>query len=171
MEPSSPASSTVPPGMFCVWSESDDRWTCRRCGAAVLKSACPTRPFAGCRVGQLEMGLAPTAIAKATPRDIPKHGPGTELHRMLANWFGIVPSEQCPCRAMAAKMNMLGPDWCESEAGMAEILDVMRTEHARRKKAGETIYPWTEIGARQLIKRACRIARKNAAAATKTPAE
>lgn len=161
----------VPPGLFCVWAEDGETWKCERCGAIVPKSVSANRPFAGCRKGMAAAGVTPTDLVQAAPRQMPEIGPGTELHRMLANWFGIVPSENCPCRTMAAKMNLLGPDWCESEAGMAEIIDVMQTEHARRKKAGETIYPWTEIGARQLIKRACRIARKNASAANKTPAE
>ena len=154
--------SDVSPGLFCSWADNSDHWKCERCGAIVPKSVSATRPFAGCKKGMQDLGVTPTDLVLAKPKFAPENGPGTELHRMLANWFGIVPSANCPCRTMAARMNLLGPDWCESEGGMKEILEVMKAEHARRKKAGETIYPWTEIGARQLIKRACRIARKNA---------
>jgi hypothetical protein len=53
---------------------------------------------------------------------------------------------------MARKMDSLGPDWCRSDEGMAEILGVMRTEHAKRN----TILPWSDIAARQLVLLACR---------------
>ena len=61
---------------------------------------------------------------------------------------------------MAGKMDRLGPDWCEGD-GMAEILGVMRAEHGKRWKAGQTILPWTDLGARQLVLLACRRARSN----------
>jgi hypothetical protein len=59
---------------------------------------------------------------------------------------------------MAAKMNKMGPDWCEGE-GMPVILGVMRAEHAKRWADGRTILPWTDAGARQLVLLACRRAR------------
>ena len=88
--------------------------------------------------------------------------PGTELHALLRDWLGIEPTADCPCRSMAGKMDTLGPDWCEGE-GMSEILDVMRTEHAKRWADGRTILPWTDAGARQLVLLACRRARAKAA--------
>ena len=84
---------------------------------------------------------------------------GTELHALLRDWLGIEPTADCPCRSMAARMDRLGPDWCESDEGMAEILGVMRTEHGRRWADGRTILPWTDMGARQLVLLACRRAR------------
>jgi hypothetical protein len=57
---------------------------------------------------------------------------------------------------MAIKMNQLGPEWCESDEGMAEILDVMRDEHAKRWADGQTILPWSDMAARQLVLLACR---------------
>ena len=86
-------------------------------------------------------------------------GPGSELHALLRDWLGIEPTADCPCRSMAGKMDRLGPDWCESDEGMAEILGVMRTEHGRRWADGRTILPWTDMGARQLVLLACRRAR------------
>ena len=94
----------------------------------------------------------------------PDAGPGTELKALLKDWLGIEASPTCRCNSMARKMNALGPDWCESEAGMAEILGVMRGEHEKRRAKGETILPWTDMGARQLVRLACRRARKKAAA-------
>jgi hypothetical protein len=63
---------------------------------------------------------------------------------------------------MASRMNALGPDWCESEAGLAEILATMRDEHGKRWQDGRTRLPWTDLGATQLVKLACRRARAKA---------
>lgn len=87
---------------------------------------------------------------------------GTELHALLRDWLGIEPTADCPCRSMSARMDRLGPDWCESDEGMAEILGVMRTEHAKRWSDGRTILPWTDMGAKQLVLLACRRARAKA---------
>jgi hypothetical protein len=92
-------------------------------------------------------------------------GPGTELKAILSDWLGIEADERCGCRRMAARMDALGPEWCESEEGMAEILGVMRDEHGKRWADGRTKLPWTDIGARQLVRLACRKARAKAAQA------
>ena len=91
-------------------------------------------------------------------------GPGTELSALLADWLGIVSSPACGCRAMAARMDAMGPEWCESDEGMAEIIGVMRTEHGKRRAAGQTMLPWTDVGAKTLVRLACRRARAKAAA-------
>ena len=87
-------------------------------------------------------------------------GPGTELKALLKDWLDIESTPTCSCNAMARQMDTLGPEWCEVE-GMAEILDVMRAEHAKRWADGRTILPWTDLGARQLVMLACRRARAN----------
>jgi hypothetical protein len=79
-------------------------------------------------------------------------GPGTELKALLKDWLGIESSPTCSCNAMARKMDERGPEWCKSDEGMAEILGVMRTEHAKR----DTILPWSDIAARQMVLLACR---------------
>lgn len=89
----------------------------------------------------------------------PRKGPGTKLKAILKEWLGIESSPTCSCNAMAHKMDKLGVDWCESEEGLTEIVGVMRTEHNKRWTAGLTKLPWIDIGARQLIKLACRQAR------------
>lgn len=86
-------------------------------------------------------------------------GPGTELKALLKDWLGIEASPGCSCNATAAKMNTLGPEWCESEAGMAEILGVMRIEHGKRWGAGKTFLPWSDTAAKALIRLACHRAR------------
>lgn len=91
-------------------------------------------------------------------------GPGTELKALLKDWLGIEASPTCSCNAMARQMNERGPEWCESDEGMAEILGVMRAEHAKRWEAGKTRLPWADIGARQLVRLACRRARAKASA-------
>jgi hypothetical protein len=96
--------------------------------------------------------------------DSSREGPGTELKALLKDWLGIDVSPTCSCNAMARKMNQQGPDWCESDEGMAEILGVMRAEHAKRWEAGKTLLPWADIGARQLVRLACRRARAKASA-------
>ncbi len=83
----------------------------------------------------------------------PPYRCGTELKAILKDWLGI---EASPTSSMARRMDSLGPDWCESDQGMAAILDVMRAEHAKRWSAGKTILPWTDTGARQLVLLACR---------------
>jgi hypothetical protein len=97
---------------------------------------------------------------------MPKHpivgGPGTELKALLKDWLGIEATPTCSCNRMAGRMDALGPDWCESDAGMAEILGVMRDEHAKRWADGRTKLPWTGFGARQLVRLACRRARAKA---------
>jgi hypothetical protein len=45
---------------------------------------------------------------------------------------------------------------------MPEIIGVMRTEHAKRWQARQTILPWSDLGARQLVLLACRRARAKA---------
>ena len=86
---------------------------------------------------------------------------GTELKALLRDWLGIESTPTCSCNAMARRMDTLGPEWCESDEGMAAILDVMRAEHAKRRAAGTTILPWTDLGARQLVLLACRRSRAN----------
>jgi hypothetical protein len=91
-------------------------------------------------------------------------GPGTELKSILKNWFGIEANLGCSCNAMAARMNS-DPAWCLTPAGMEAIVSAMRNEHQKRRQRGETILPWADFGARQLVKLACR----RAARATAKP--
>ena len=42
------------------------------------------------------------------------HGPGSELHRLLAT-LNIHPGDDCGCVALAAEMNRLGPEGCRRE--------------------------------------------------------
>jgi hypothetical protein len=85
----------------------------------------------------------------------PADGPGTELKAILKSWLGIEANLGCSCNAMAARMNS-DPAWCLTPAGMDAIVAAMRTEHQRRRQRGETILPWADFGARQLVKLACR---------------
>jgi hypothetical protein len=101
------------------------------------------------------MALAVTLGAVDIPQSLPS-GPGTELKALLKDWLGIESTPTCSCNAMARKMDSLGPEWCKSDEGMAEILGVMRDEHAKRWADGRTILPWSDIAARQLVLLACR---------------
>lgn len=135
--------------------------TCRACGRVVRTKT--TKAVASCRSAARSarptahelMQAAGVAMSRAPIRC----GPGTELKRLLKNWLGIEPTAGCECNSMAARMDALGVEWCESDAGMAEIVNAMREEHAKRKAAGQTILPWTDLGARQLVLLACRRAR------------
>jgi hypothetical protein len=95
------------------------------------------------------------ALATAEPAD----GPGTELKAILRDWFGFNATLGCSCGAMAKRMNALGPDWCEGQ-GLQEILAAMRGEHAKRRAAGKTILPWSELAAKALVRIACGRARR-----------
>lgn len=105
-------------------------------------------------------GFVPTLHSPPAPQD----GPGTELKALLKDWLGIEASPTCSCNKMSQKMNREGTAWCLSEYGMAEILGVMRAEHAKRWADGRTRLPWTDMGARQLVRLGCRRARANASA-------
>lgn len=129
----------------CDFRDDGTTLVCKRCGYTISNVRRPV--YRVCSAG------GDSACAKC----------GTELHAILRDWLGIEPTPDCPCRSMAAKMDRLGPDWCESDEGMAEILGVMRTEHEKRRAEGTTILPWTDFGARQLVLLACRRARAKAA--------
>ena len=131
-------------------------FSCSRCGrkvsAAHVKAECSSGPGTP----------SPLPIASNLSRAFIHHvsaGPGTELKALLKDWLGIESSPTCSCSSMARRMDSLGPEWCESDQGMASILDVMRAEHAKRWADGRTILPWTDIGARQLVLLACRRAK------------
>jgi hypothetical protein len=120
------------------------------------------KPPAGLRDAATAM-LAMLVVDESSANPPPPYGCGTELKALLKDWLGIEASPTCSCSSMALRMDSLGPDWCKSDEGMAEILGVMRTEHARRWADGRTILPWTDAGARQLVLLACRRARAKTA--------
>jgi hypothetical protein len=129
--------------MLCKFVDEGKGYECPTCGLRL--------PL-GIRTAVAVCGSAPIASTA---------GSGTELKALLKDWLGIESSPTCSCNAMAHRMDTLGPEWSESEEGMAAILDVMRAEHAKRRAAGTTILPWTDLGARQLVLLACRRARAN----------
>ena len=96
-----------------------------------------------------------TAYPRSTKPRLSGEGAGHELKGILKDWLGIEATPTCSCNAMARKMDERGPEWCESDEGMAEILGVMRNEHAKRR----TILPWADVAARQLVLLACHRAR------------
>lgn len=129
--------------------QNDGTHVCRVCGLRAPKVA--VRPVATC--------YGPGGLPQTQPQSPPpSEGPGTRLKALLRDWLGIEASPTCKCNAMALKMNHRGPEWCEGE-GMDEILDVMRTEHAKRWEAGKTILPWSDFAARRLVFLAVRQAR------------
>lgn len=130
------------------------KMTCRRCGMNRISEHAEEMHYCGVAGGPSRL----QAAAAPPPQD----GPGAELKALLKDWLGIESSPTCSCNKMAAKMNTLGPDWCETDAGLAEILGVMRAEHAKRWADGRTRLPWTDVGAAQLVKLACRRARGKA---------
>ena len=135
--------------------------TCVACGRSVKTRT--TKAVASCR--SVPKGQRPKtaelmqAAGVVTARPPIVHGPGTELKKLLKDWLGIEAAPGCSCNSMAARMDALGTVWCESDAGMAEILHVMREEHGRRRAASDTVLPWTDFGATQLVRLACRRAR------------
>jgi hypothetical protein len=75
--------------------------------------------------------------------------------------FGIDAAAGCKCRSMAAKMDVMGPAWCESEQGMADILEAMRTE------AGKRGLPFLDAVGKMLVRQAVRSARRETERAEK----
>ena len=77
------------------------------------------------------------------------------MKKLLAGWpLRITASAGCTCNAVATRMDMLGPDWCESDEGMAEILGAMRENAAKRG------LPFVDVAGRMLVRRAIANARK-----------
>lgn len=153
--------------MICqlVYEPRDDgRYdaSCAVCGRSVITKT--TKAVASCLKSPRKMTPPELAQAAGVAQDRPPivGGPGTELKRLLKDWLGITPTAGCSCNAMAARMDALGPEWCASDAGMAEILGVMRAEHAKRWADGRTKLPWTDFGAARLVQLACFRARRNA---------
>jgi hypothetical protein len=83
----------------------------------------------------------------------PKHGPGTELSKLLKR-FGIEPTPTCACRAKAAEMDAWGPDECSRPERIEEVVAVMREEAKARG------LPFLDAAGRLLVKRAIQNARK-----------
>ncbi len=82
---------------------------------------------------------------------IPIGGAGTELKNLIAK-FGLQPGLNCKCGQHIREMDANGVEWC------AENIDTITGW--LREEAQRASLPFTEIGAKLLIKRAIRNARK-----------
>ncbi len=71
-------------------------------------------------------------------------GVGTELQNIIAK-FGLRPAPNCKCQQHIREMDTNGVDWCEQN--IPTITGWLREEAQRAK------LPFTEIGAKRLIKR------------------
>lgn len=58
----------------------------------------------------------------------PENGPGTELHKLIAE-LGLTPTASCCCEAMQQKMNAWGPGGCREHR--EEILAHLRTAYSK----------------------------------------
>ncbi len=85
------------------------------------------------------------------PSVIPSGGAGTELKNLIAK-FGLKPGLNCKCGQHIREMDQKGIEWCESN--IDTITEWLREEAQRAK------LPFTEIGAKLLIKRAINNAKK-----------
>lgn len=83
-------------------------------------------------------------------------GPGTELKKLLARWFGIKATPDCPCNAHAAQMDEWGPDECDKPERLAEIVKWLESQARARG------LPFSRFAAQQAVKLAIRRARKTA---------
>lgn len=125
--------------------------TCTRCGRGVQSKSRDV--YAACRAS------SDYAETQARIAGVVK-GPGSHLADLLKRLFGFTPAGNCPCKKHAFVMDMWGPDECERR--IDEIVGWLRDEHARRREAGETRIQWTDFGATQLVRLACRRARAKA---------
>ncbi len=124
---------------------------CRACGRRVVAKS--DNIVAACRSSS-DYKLSRDRIALAAAG---RGGPGTELKSLLSDWLGFTAEPGCACERRALVMDMWGPDECERR--IDEIVGWLREEHSKRRDAGETRLPWTDFGATQLVKLACRRAR------------
>ena len=106
------------------------------------------------------------AVAASAPVHVSPSGPGAELKALLKDWLGIISSPGCSCNQMAAEMDRRGPDWCESDEGIATILATMKAEHAKRWNARQTLLPWSDTAAAALVRLACVRARSKPGSST-----
>lgn len=145
-----------------IAAESGYVATCAACGRTVRTRT--TKAVANCRASSTRMTPDELMQAAGVPQAKPVivGGPGTELKAILQDWLGITADAGCGCNQMAARMDALGPDWCETPAGMDEILAVMQSEHSKRWQDGRTRLPWADAAARQLVRLACRRSRNKA---------
>lgn len=81
-------------------------------------------------------------------------GPGCHLKRLLKDWLGFESREGCKCDKRARVMDVRGADWCLENVD--KIVGWLREEHQKR----ETMLPFSEVGARVLIRTAIRNARR-----------
>lgn len=91
-------------------------------------------------------------------------GPGTELKRILRDWFRIEASESCSCNSKARRMDAeeaRRPGWCEEH--IDEIVGWLRSEAARRK------LPFMDFAGRILVRRAIHNAKIAAADSKNRP--
>ncbi len=85
------------------------------------------------------------------PVIVPNGGAGTELKNLIAK-FGLKPGLNCKCGQHIREMDQNGVEWCSEN--ISTITDWLREEAQRAK------LPFTEIGAKLLIKRAISNANK-----------
>ena len=97
-----------------------------------------------------------SVVGDRIARHLFKHGPGTELSRLLKR-FGIEPTPTCACRAKAAEMDAWGPDECSKPQRIEEVVAVMRAEAEARG------LPFLDAAGRLLVRRAIANARRAAA--------
>jgi hypothetical protein len=149
---------------FTYTPADEERYTatCTICGRVVRTRT--TKAVAACRSNSRKYSPEQVMQAAGAPIARPAilDGPGTELKALLKDWLGIEADSGCQCNSMAARMDALGAEWCETDAGLAEILGVMQAEHGKRWADGRTRLPWTDFGAKQLVRLACRRARAKA---------
>lgn len=136
--------------------------TCKVCGRVVTTKT--TKAIASCRIVPKSQKPKPDELLQAGGVILSKapitNGPGTELKKILKKWFGIEASAGCSCNSMAIKMDALGPDWCESESGLLEIINTMKNEYIKRQTNNWVKLPWSDLLAKKMIHIACKKARK-----------
>lgn len=132
--------------MPCVVSQDGETWTIDIDHPAYPKSKKPRAPLPAPPPTRHEPDNAPPT---------PRHGPGTELKKLLKTWLRIEASPNCSCNARARRMDemeALEPGWCEQN--LDEIVGWLREEAQKRK------LPFLDVAGRLLVRRAIHSARK-----------
>lgn len=130
---------------LCIFTRRDGVHVCTTCGRRVRAKT--SRVIAACRAsgGYHETNFR---LARAQAGE----GPGTELKRLLAAWFGITSSKGCRCEARAHRMNLWGCEGCEQR--LDTIVGWLKEEAGRRG------LPFVRPAAVALVRAAIRSARK-----------
>lgn len=120
---------------FCPFTlNADGLWQCPDCGW-IYKRKAEKSPRRNCPKKLTPEQLAQREAARAEQEEAAKHGPGTQLHKLITKFTGEKITASCGCKSHIAEMNRNGPAWCRENVDT--IIGWMEEEIERRLKEAE----------------------------------